>query len=280
MKAEEMTREALIALLDWYVESGVDLALDDAPHDRYADSARAPEPILALEAPVAASLPETRPSLQEPSSRPRMETTVAAPDAAIRAAQAEAAAARDLDDLASRLAHFAHAPFREMAEHFLFAVGPGAPKLMVFDAAPGASEESSGVAFSGERAQLLDNMLAAIGQSRETARLAYVAPWRPPGDKLATPQEAAIFAPFAQRHVELARPEIVLLFGETPARALLGVTESVPKLRSRWFDAVCGAHSARAMVFIGLDSMLKSWSFKPAAWRDLRIVAAALKDAR
>jgi DNA polymerase len=280
MKAEEMTREALVALLDWYVESGVDLALDDAPHDRYADSAHAPAPIIALEAPVETTPPETRPSLQAPAPRPRIQTAVAAPDEAIRAAQAEAAAARDLDDLASRLAHFAHAPFRDMAEHFLFALGPATPKLMAFDAAPGASEESGGVAFSGERAQLLDNMLAAIGQSRETVRLAYVAPWRPPGDKLATPQEVAIFAPFARRHLELARPEIVLLFGETPARALLETNESVSKLRGKWIDVSCGAHTARAMVFSSLDAMLKSWSLKPAAWRDLRVAAAALKDTR
>ncbi len=273
-----MTREALIALLDWYVESGVDLALDDAPHDRYADSAGAPTTAKAPEASFVAPPPDPRSSQPAPASRPRVDAkTVAAPDAAIRAAQTEAAAACDLDDLAQRLAQFPHAPFRDMAEHFLFAIGPSRPKLMVFDAAPGASEESSGVAFSGERAQLLDNMLAAIGQSRETTRLAYVAPWRPPGDKLATPQEAAIFAPFAQRHVELARPEIFLLLGETPARALLGINESVSKFRGEWFEPTFGAHRSRAMVFSSLDAMLKSWSLKPAAWRDLRVVAAALQ---
>lgn len=274
-----MTREALIALLDWYVESGVDLALDDAPHDRYADSVSAPTPAKAFQASHVATPPESLSSQPATATRPRVDAIVAAPDAAIRAAKEEAAAARDLDDLALRLAQFAHAPFRDMAEHFLFAIGPSRPKLMVFDAAPGASEESSGVAFSGERAQLLDNMLAAIGQSRQTTRLAYVAPWRPPGDKIAAHHEAAIFAPFAQRHLELARPEIVLLFGETPARALLGTNETVSKLRGDWLNAACGAHTARAMVFSSLDSMLKSWSLKPAAWRDLRVVAAALQAA-
>ncbi len=275
-----MSREALVALIEWYVESGVDLALDAAPHDRYAESARRPASVSAPDAASVVRPSETRPLPPPTALRPRVETTVASPDAAIRAAQTEAAAACDLDDLALRLAQFAHAPFRDMAEHFLFSVGPSRPKLMVFDAAPGASEETSGVAFSGERAQLLDNMLAAIGLSRETVRLAYVAPWRPPGDKLATQQEAAIFAPFAQRHLELARPEIVLLFGETPARALLETSDSVSKLRGKWVEATCGAHTARAMVFSSLNSMLKNWSLKPAAWRDLRLVSAALREAQ
>jgi|GEM_PF-4700152 len=46
-------RIALAALLEWYVENGVDLALDETPHNRYAecqevvsDALRAP-PIVA-----------------------------------------------------------------------------------------------------------------------------------------------------------------------------------------------------------------------------------------
>src|SRR4051794_19881379 len=36
-------RDALIALLDFHVAAGIDLALDEAPHDRFAEDSR-PEP--------------------------------------------------------------------------------------------------------------------------------------------------------------------------------------------------------------------------------------------
>ncbi|MEF3367432.1 uracil-DNA glycosylase, partial [Methylocystis sp. 9N] len=59
-----LDRRALLALLDWHVESGVDLALDEAPHDRYADSARAPAPPPAA---VAARVEARNPLKQEPA---------------------------------------------------------------------------------------------------------------------------------------------------------------------------------------------------------------------
>jgi uracil-DNA glycosylase family 4 len=268
-----LTRDAYLALLDWYVESGVDIALDEAPHDRYAAFAAPPAPveIERREPPLAPQAPAT-----SPRARP-LAPAIAAPDDAARAAQEAAAGAGDLADLAVRLAEFPHAPFRDMAQHFLLSTGAAGARLMAFDASPGATEESTGEAFSGLHAKLLDNMLAAIGHNRTNAYLAYVAPWRPPGDRPLTPQEAAIFAPFARRHVELARPDVLLLFGEAPARVMLTTNETLAKMRGKPFDVRGGAHSARAFVFSSLDSMLKSPAMKPAAWRDLRAAAEALQ---
>jgi uracil-DNA glycosylase family 4 len=269
-------RAALLALLDWYVESGVDLALDEAPHDRYADSARATVESLPQLTEAATIQASPQPPAAE---RPRRAAApIVAPDEAIRAAEEAAAGARDLDDLAARLADFPPAPFRDMAQHFLFGAGAAGARLMAFDAAPGATEEASGEAFSGLSAKLLDNMLAAIGRDRKSASLAYVSPRRPPGDRALTPHEAAIFAPFARRRVELTRPAILLLFGEAPARVMLATNEPVGKLRGKIYEARCGAHVTRAFVFSSLEAMLKSAALKPAAWRDLRRAAEALQE--
>ena len=163
----------------------------------------------------------------------------------------------------------------------IFCSAPARPErdLIAFDAAPGVTEETSGEAFSGLSAKLLDNMLAAIGFDRSSATLAYVSPWRPPGDRALSPHEAAIFAPFARRRVELARPDVLLIFGEAPARIMLTTNEPVGKLRGKAFEARCGAHVARAFVFSSLEAMLKSAALKPAAWRDLRRAAEALEQA-
>jgi uracil-DNA glycosylase family 4 len=273
------TRDALLSLLDWYVESGVDLALDEGPHDRYADCARAAAAPGVEAAPSGAHHESPVPVVADaPPARLRPAPAVAAPDDAARAAEEAAAGAKTLRELALALAEFPHAPFREMAQHFLFSAGSPGSRLMAIDAAPGATEESTGEAFSGRQAALLDNMLAAIKATRETAYLAYVSPWRPPGVLSITPQQAAIFAPFARRHVELARPEVLLLFGEAPARVLIGGSEPFSKQRGKRFDLRCGEHSAQAFVFSGLDAMLKSWALKPAAWRLLREAAGALRS--
>lgn len=282
-------RRALAALLEWYVENGVDLAVDIAPHNRFVERAPpptpaqtgsgAPEPTAAparaVERPAAvASEPDIRPVA---TGRPR--PSVVAPEVAVDAAMATAAAACDLADLSDRFAQFDHAPFRDVAAHFLFAAGATPARLMAFDAAPGATEESEGTAFCGPRARLLDNMLSAIGFSRESARLAYIAPWRPPGDKGLSSQEAAIFAPFARRHIAFVQPDVLLLFGDAPVRALVGPDASASKLRGKWREMDFDGRVVRVMVFSSLDALLKSpAALKPAAWRDLRAVAAALGE--
>jgi len=40
--ALRLDAHAVSILLRWHVDAGVDLALDDVPHDRFAQSARAP----------------------------------------------------------------------------------------------------------------------------------------------------------------------------------------------------------------------------------------------
>ena len=265
----EQNQQALLGLVNWYVESGVDLAIDDIAHDRYADCASELQKTVVV-------TPDAKQQTNAIASRPkRTLTQIVPPDDAIRAARESALSAANLDELARRFVNFVPAPFRDMAEHFLLHAGVESASLMAFESAPGETEERTGVAFSGSQARLLDNMLAAIGKSRESVRLAYVSPWRPPGDRPMTPHELAIFTPFAQRHVELAQPQILLLFGEAPVRAFLESTHSVSKLRGKWFDISCGAHSLRAMAFSSLDATLKSASLKPTAWRDLRAVARA-----
>ncbi len=228
-------QRALAASLDWHLDCGVDLALDEAPHDRYAESARAAQTRAAPSRADAASV---------------------FPDEAARAAREAAASAMTLDELAARLAAFDGCPFKAMAGNFLFSAGTPGARVMVLDAAPGEEEERGGQAFRGARARLLDNMLAAIGLNRETAYLAYFSPWRPVGDRTPTAQEAMALLPFARRHVELARPEVLVLLGDPLARAMLSTNDTGTRLYGRWFDCVCGAASVRAMTLPALKTMV------------------------
>jgi uracil-DNA glycosylase family 4 len=279
--ATAIDKQALAALLDWYVAVGVDIAVDDAPHDRYAESA-AREQAGARPAEARVSSPrapqDIRPPLAGASPAPKTRASVAPlfPEDAARAAEEAASGASDLGDLALRFAAFDGCPFKFMASHFLFGAGKPGARLMILDFAPGEEEERSGVAFSGAPSVLLDNMLASIGFGRETSYLAYFSPWRPPGDKPASAAEEAALLPFARRHVELAAPKVLLILGEPTARAMLQTNLSGLRLQGAWFDCQCGGVTTRAMALPSLANVLKTPSMKSAVWRHLRKVAAAL----
>ncbi|MBI1868338.1 MAG: uracil-DNA glycosylase [Methylocystis sp.] len=263
---------ALAALLHWYVACGVDIAVDDKGRDRFAASARP--------ARADGNSPETPPSAGSHAESPPARQTGASPlfaDDAARAAQETASAAADVADLRGRLENFKGCALVDAASHFVFAAGTPGARVMVVDLIPGEHADRSGEAFIGVEGRLIDNMLAAIGLDRNTAYLAYLAPWRSPGGRDPYPLEMAALLPFARRHVELAAPEILLILGENAAKAMQGANEPGAPARGEWFDFPCGGANVRAMPLYGVGSLLNSPGLKRTAWRDLRVVAAALR---
>jgi DNA polymerase len=264
-----MDRDSLAALLDWYVSIGVDIAVDETPHDRFAESAAPP--------PAVAAAPAPRPEPAPVAPARRSAGAPIFPDEAAREAREAAETAGDLETLRARLAAFdGCAPLKATAAHFLFSAGvPGAP-LMVLDFAPGEEDERTGAAFVGLEARLVDKMLKAIGRDRASAYLAYATPWRPPGARELNPGEVTALQPFLRRHVELAAPKMLLILGDFAARAALGATDAA-RLRGQWFDFDAGVARPRALLTSTLDGLLKTPALKRRVWRDLRAVAAALR---
>jgi DNA polymerase len=153
-------------------------------------------------------------------------------------AEALARAARSLPELAAAMEGF-DCELKPGARRFVFSDGTAGAPLMVVGEAPGREEDQEGRPFVGAAGQLLDRMLGAIGRDRaapEPSRSVYIAnvlPWRPPGNRTPSDAEVARWRPFLRRHVELARPRVLLIAGNTPARALLG-RAGITRLRGQW----------------------------------------------
>jgi uracil-DNA glycosylase len=257
-------RRALFALIDYYRVLGVDCALDAAPHDRYAESAREKAP--ASDPPPA---PE-RPALAPAATPARKAAPPLSPHEAEHAAKAIAAAATSLEDLRQSLEGFDGGGAIARARHFLLAAGaPG--DLMALDYAPGENEERDGAPFSGPEGRLLGAMLAAIGRSFETTYCAYFSPWRPPGGQRLSPHATAALAPFARRHIELANPKVVLLLGD--AASSLAPQGGRGSLYAQRLDLRLEKANPVAIAAPGLSAMLNVPTLKAQAWRALRLVA-------
>ncbi|WP_347266959.1 uracil-DNA glycosylase [Paracoccus sp. (in: a-proteobacteria)] len=239
-----------LALLQWQAEMGADEPCLDAPLDRYG-----PEELIT---PAAAPAP--------------------APAADLLArAEALALAATTLPALAAAQEGFDGIELRKGARSFCFADGHAAARVMVIGEAPGEEEDRQGRPFVGRAGQLLDRMFAAIGLSRQAVDAEHalyivnVLPWRPPGNRQPQPAEIALMLPFLRRHVELARPDVLVLMGNTPCAAALN-RQGILKLRGQWttgfgLPALPMAHPAY---------LLRTPLAKREAWADLLTLAARL----
>jgi DNA polymerase len=245
---------ALEALLDFYVEAGIDVALDEAPHDRFAPP---PAPERAPAAP-ARVLPQA---------------AAGAPDDAALLARERAAEAQSLEELRAILSSFDGCSLKFSAKTLAFDDGNPAGRVMLVGEAPGAEEDRAGKPFVGRSGQLLDRMLAAIGLDRTTVYIANVVPWRPPGNRTPTPQEVAICLPFIRRQIELAAPEILVCLGGPSSQTLLGLKDGILKSRGRLVAyRLADGREIKALPALHPAYLLRSPLHKRLAWRDFLLV--------
>jgi DNA polymerase len=265
-------RDALQALLDFHVEAGVDLALDETPHNRFAEPTAAPaqpkpqEP--RRQAPQAAAPPPTR-------TLPKM--AAAAPEDVATMARELARDAQSLEELEALLREFDGCALKFSAKNLAFADGNPQGRVMLVGEAPGADEDRIGKPFMGRSGQLLDRMLAAIGLDRTQVYVANIVPWRPPGNRTPTPQEIAICKPFIARQIELAGPEFLLCLGGPAAQNLLSVKDGILRTRGRWFTYKTeDGREIRTLPTLHPAYLLRQPLQKRLGWRDFTAVRRAL----
>jgi len=272
-------REAL-ALLRWYMDAGVDVAVEDEAADRFA-AAPAPQPAsrpaAAAQTPPApasgylASLAGNGPE----SPQPARKLAPQAPTPAGAIAESAAALARQcttLDALKTALAGFEGCSLRRTAMNLVFADGNPQADVMIVGEAPGADEDRQGLPFVGLSGQLLDRMLAAIGLDRETVYISNILPWRPPGNRKPTSEEVEACLPFLKRHVELVGPRVLVLLGGTSAGSLLGTTTGITRLRGKWHEYRTEQGVIAAMPTFHPAYLLRNPSLKQQSWRDLQAI--------
>ncbi|WP_415717928.1 uracil-DNA glycosylase family protein [Roseibium sp.] len=289
MQQNSIETRQLEALLDFYLEAGVDSFPGDdrvdwfeltrqqaalrqqgqeprpaaqAPSGPAADSTDARDTRHSQFAPPAKTIPAqpTAPSSGQPAVIPDREIVGAARDLAATAAT--------LDDLRSCLEAFDGCNLKLTAKKLVFADGNPDARLMFVGEAPGRDEDFQGKPFVGRSGQLLDSMLTAIGLDRSSAYIANVVPWRPPGNRTPTPQETEICKPFIQRQIELVNPDVLVFLGAASAKTLLGVQDGIRKMRGRWMQYPCNGKQISAIATYHPAYLLRSPLEKRLSWRD------------
>ena len=147
----------------------------------------------------------------------------------------------------------------------VFGVGNTDADWMVIGEAPGAEEDRRGEPFVGRAGQLLDQMLLAVGQSREQVFIANILKCRPPNNRDPKPGEAAACRDYLERQIELIRPKIVLAVGRIAAQNLLGSDDPVGRMRGRRHDL----GGIPLVVTYHPAYLLRSPSQKVKSWKDL-----------
>ncbi len=245
-----------LAMLEWQIDLGATEAIGETPVNRY-------------------ETPKKQPKLEvkEEASVPSAPQAVDAGEAARKLAEA----AESLDDLKAAIAGFELCELKKGARSLVFSDGVPGARVMVIGEAPGRDEDREGRPFVGRAGQLLDAMFGAIGHGRnDDAQPIYITnvmPWRPPQNREPTPDEIAMMLPFLERHVALAKPDVLVLMGNVSCQAVLG-KKGITRLRGNWVEAL----GKPVLPMFHPAYLLRSPAAKREAWADLLSLQARLRS--
>jgi uracil-DNA glycosylase len=125
----------------------------------------------------------------------------------------------------------AKCPLHETRTKAVFGAGDADADLMFVGEAPGADEDRQGLPFVGRAGQLLNQMLEAIGMSREEVFIANVLKSRPPGNRDPQPLEIEACRPYLFEQIRLIEPKVVCTLGNFATKLLTANPAGITRVR-------------------------------------------------
>lgn len=227
-----LTDEARNVLRTWYVAAkqggrpAPAAAVGASPAPAITPSI--PEQAEPEPAPAPSVTPELLPEIREPSS------TVTLPEGTLEDKL------QYLRDLAQNWQ-----PARELnslRDTMVFATGNPHTELMLIGEAPGYYEEVQQEPFVGRAGEKLNQILKAMGLSRDMVYISNIVKFRPAlpnqrtNNRAPTPEEIEACLPIIMHEIQVIQPRMIVALGGTAAVGLLGIQGSVSSMRGRFHD--------------------------------------------
>lgn len=184
---DRLTAAEAASVIGWWIEAGVDVAVQDEPRAWFGAAATVPAEAIPL-----AQIPAE--PLELPAS---------------------------LEAFRSWLGETPSLPLAQGNARRVLPRGIEAAEVMLLADVPTPEDVASGLPISGQAWELTERMMAAIGFDAEQTYVASLSCFHSPGTRLSG-KDLDACADIARRHIALAKPKRLLLLGDATCRALLG----------------------------------------------------------
>lgn len=159
-------------------------------------------------------------------------------------------------------------PLYEGRTNIVHTEGNRKARLMFVGEAPGADEDAQARPFVGRAGQLLTKIIEAIGFKREDVLIGNINRCRPPANRAPTPEEVSMCKPFLLREIAAARPDVIVVMGNTAMRNLLEIKEGITRVRGQFQNY----KGVKVMPTFHPAYLLRDPSKKRETWEDLKKV--------
>lgn len=129
-----------------------------------------------------------------------------------------------------------------LRDTMVFATGSPHAELMLIGEAPGYYEELQQEPFVGRAGEKLNQILKAMGLSRDLVYISNIVKFRPAipnqktNNRAPSREEIDACLPIIMNEIQVIQPKMILALGGTAAEGLLGLQASVSSLRGRFHN--------------------------------------------
>jgi DNA polymerase len=127
-----------------------------------------------------------------------------------------------------------------LRDTMVFSTGNPQADFMLVGEAPGFQEEQKREPFVGPAGEKLNQILKAMGLSRERVYISNVCKFRPAtrnqttNNRKPSREEMATSLPFLKAEIDVVKPRVIVALGGSAAQGLLGSDKPVGQLRGSW----------------------------------------------
>jgi DNA polymerase len=174
----------------------------------------------------------------------------------------------------------------------VFATGNPDAELMFVGEAPGYEEEKQKKPFVGPAGQLLTKIIEAMGLSRDDVYISNIVKFRPMIDdgskqgrsnRKPTIIEMAACVKYLRAEIDVVQPKVIVALGGTAAQGLLGLQDSIGKIRNQFHDLdgtpVMVTYHPSYLLYREKEGPAAVKAEKRKVWDDMQMVLAKLGQA-
>ena len=186
----------------------------------------------------------------------------------------------NIDDLLYFVNTSKNCKLRENSKKTFFFDNIKPSKILIITGKPNSVDQQNNQLLSGQEGHLLKKMFDAINFDLNQINIASVIPWVTPNNREATSIEILECLPFIQKLIEIIKPEILFLLGETACKAILGTPLDIIKIRGKFYEYKNLKLSLKipAIATHHPSSLLINPSYKKQSWEDLKMLKEKIRN--
>jgi len=147
-------------------------------------------------------------------------------------------------------------------------------KLVFVGEAPGEEEDKQGRPFVGKAGQLLSMALSAMGIEDDDYYICNIVKCRPKNNRTPYEDEADSCRPFLDRQIDMVRPKVIVLLGNTAAANLISKDIRITHDRGQWKEY----KGIPVMLTFHPAALLRDESKKIDMWKDIKAAWKKLNE--